>query len=285
MSNRAAATLVLLVGICCARDSSAHQFWVQPSEFWLRPPAELSVSLQVGDANSRQESPIPPRRVSRFEAIGPSGDSVDLRAGAARLDKSGAYVIALETDTGAYSRQSAARFNEYLETEGLTPALEYRTRTHQLHVDGFERYSRTAKSIVLVGRHNRQAQRHVTQPLGLKLEIVPQASPYADPQPTRLPLRVLYQGHPLAGALVKLLNLDQDLTGANQTVTDGAGMASFSMPTRGNWLVSVVWTRRLEDSADADYETTFASLTFGFPGEALAKTQRSPRDRKQLEKF
>jgi len=43
-------------------------------------------------------------------------------------------------------------------------------------------------------------------------------------------------------------------------VTDDAGMASFSMPTRGSWLVSVVWTRRLDDAADADYETTFSSL-------------------------
>lgn len=276
MSNRAAA-LALLIGICCARDAGAHEFWVQPREFWLPPPAELSVSLQVGDSHSRQESPIPPHRITRFEAIAPTGDSVDMRAGSARLDKPGAYLVALETDTDGYSRQSAARFNEYLEAEGLTPALEYRMRTHQMHVDGFERYSRTAKSIVLVGRHNRQAQRHVTQPLGLKLEIVPQVSPYAEPQPVRLPLRVLYQGRPLPGALVKLMNLEQDLTGANQTLTDDAGMASFSMPTRGKWLVSVVWTRRLADGADADYETTFASLTFGFPAAMAVRSAHTAR--------
>jgi len=266
MSNRAA-VLVLLIGICLARDGAAHEFWVQPGEFWLAPPAALSVTLQVGDSRSRQESPIPPQRITRFEAIGPTGAAVDMRGGSARLEKPGAYLVALETDTGAYSRQSAARFNEYLEAEGLTPALQYRTRTHQMHVDGFERYSRTAKSIVLVGRHSRQAQRHVTQPLGFKLEIVPQVSPYAEPQPAQLPVRVLYEGRPLTGALVKLMNLEQDLTGANQTLTDDAGMASFSMPTHGKWLVSVVWTRRLADGDDADYETTFASLTFGFPGE------------------
>ena len=275
MSSRAA--LTLLIWICCARGAVAHEFWVQPREFWLPPPAELSVSLQVGDSRTRQESPIPPQRITRFEALGPTGASVDMRAGSARLDKAGAYLVALETDAGGYSRQSAARFNDYLEAEGLTPALEYRLRTHQMHVDGFERYRRAAKSIVLVGRHNRQAQRHVTQPLGLKLEIVPQVSPYAEPQPVRLPLRVLYEGRPLTGALVKLMNLEQDLTGANQTLTDDAGMASFSMPTRGKWLVSVVWTRLLAEDADADYETTFASLTFGFPEETRAKTPRSPR--------
>jgi uncharacterized GH25 family protein len=248
---------------------------VQPDAFWLTPPAALSVSLQVGDRSSRQQSPIPPQRITRFDAIGPKGDSVDLRSGAARLDQSGAYLVALETDNAAHSRQSAARFNEYLEWEGLTPALEYRTRTHQMHVDGFERYSRAAKSLVLVGRHNRLAQRHVTQPLGLKLVIVPQVSPYADPQPARFPVRVLYEGRPLAGALVKLMNLAEDLTGANENVTDAAGIATFSMPTHGTWLVSVVWTRRLDDAADADYDTTFSSLTFGFSEEILAKAPRN----------
>ena len=284
MSTRAAA-LMLLIGVCCEHDAAAHEFWVQPAQFWLTPPAALSVTLQVGDSRSRQQSPIPPQRITRFEAIGPKGDSVDMRSGAPRLDKSGAYLVALETDNAAHSRQSAVRFNEYLASEGLTAALDYRQRTHQMHVDGFERYSRAAKSIVLVGRHNRHAQRHVTQPLGLKLEIVPQVSPYAEPLPARLPLRVLYEGRPLAGALVKLMNLAQDLTGANQSVTDDAGIASFSMPTKGSWLVSVVWTRRLEDASDADYETTFSSLTFGFPEEILAKTPRSPRAEMQFEKF
>ena len=280
MSIRATA-LIVLIGICSVRDAAAHEFWLQPHEFWLVPRAELSVTLQVGDSNSRQESPIPPRRITRFDAIGPTGDSVDMRNGTARLDEPGAYLLALETDAAAHSHQSAARFNEYLESEGLTPALAYRRRTHQMHVDGFERYSRTAKSIVLVGRHNRQAQSHVLQPLGLKLEIVPQVSPYADPQPARFPVRILYEGRPLAGALVKLINLEQDLAGANLSSSDDAGIASFSMPTRGSWLVSVVWTRRLENAADADYETTFASLTFGFPMAARsARTVRSDASRR-----
>ena len=89
---------------------------------------------------------------------GRRGDALDVRASLAAtvkrdlvLDAPGTYVLALATDNRAYSRQSAERFNAYLETEGLTPALEHRARTHQMHVDGFERYSRAAKSIVLVG--------------------------------------------------------------------------------------------------------------------------------------
>ena len=49
MIDRATA-LLLLISVCFARDAAAHEFWVQPDEFWLTPPAALSVTLQVGDA-------------------------------------------------------------------------------------------------------------------------------------------------------------------------------------------------------------------------------------------
>ena len=218
--------LVLLLALCLSRDAAAHAFWVQPDDFWLNPRAVLSWTLQVGDAFSRQPSPIPAHRITRFEAM---------------------------------------RFNAYLEAEGLTPALEHRARTHRMHADGFERYSRVAKSIVLVGARNGHVPDRVLRPFGLRLEIVPEVSPYAMPRPAQFPVRVLYGGEPLRGASVKLMNLDQQLAIEDEQRTNGAGVAIFSMPRGGSWLVSVVWTRPLTDASDADYETTFSSLTFGVP--------------------
>jgi uncharacterized GH25 family protein len=263
MSRRTA--LVLLLGLSLARDGIAHAFWVQPSDFWLSPGAALSLTLQVGDAFSRQPSTIPSQRITRFEAIGPSGDARDARSGTVRVCEPGAYLLALETDNHAYSHQPAIRFNEYLEAEGLTPALQHRARTHQVHVDGFERYSRAAKSIVVVGPRGSPGHEPVSRPLGLRLEIVPQVSPYAMPRPAHFPVRVLYEGRALPGALVKLMNLDRDLAIADQRRTDSAGLASFTMPRSGNWLMNVVWTKRLANAPDADYDTTFSSLTFGVP--------------------
>ena len=174
-------------------------------------------------------------------------------------------MVVLETDNRAYSHQSVMRFNDYIEAEGLTPAIEHRERTHRMHVDGFERYSRAAKSIVAVGPRNRQASEQMVRPFGLRLEIVPVSNPYATPRPAQFPVRVLYNGQPLAGALVKLMNLDQALAVADQQRTSVTGVATFSMPQGGSWLMSVVWTRPLTDANDADYETTFSSLTFGVP--------------------
>jgi uncharacterized GH25 family protein len=263
------AALLLLLGLGIACDGSAHEFWVQPGAFSIAPRTPLPLSLQVGDGALRQLSPIPLHRITRFDAVGASGNPIDLRATLAAtakrdvaFDVPGTYVLTLGTDNRAYSHQSAERFNAYLEMEGLTPALEQRSNAHQMHADGFERYSRAAKSIVLVGPRGLQSQAHVTRPAGLPLEIVPVVSPYGEPRPVRFPVRILYEGRALSGALVKLIALDQELTVIDARRSDTTGVATFAMPDRGSWLVSVAWTKPLAN-ADADFETIFASLTFG----------------------
>jgi uncharacterized GH25 family protein len=265
------AALLILIGLGIARAGHAHEFWVQPAEFQIAPGAVLSLALQVGDAGARQRSPIPLHRITRFDALGPSGDALDVRASLAAtakrdvvFDAPGTYVLALATDNRAYSRQSAERFNAYLETEGLTAAIEHRTRTQQMHVDGFERYSRAAKSIVLVGVSGVQSQPHVTKPVGLPLEIVPVVNPYSEPRPASFAVRILYDGQVLPGALVKLINLERDLAPVDARRSDKLGLVTFTMPQTGSWLVSVAWTKRLENPSEADFETVFASLTFGF---------------------
>ena len=211
----------------------------------------------------------------RFQAIDPNGAVTDLRArlrlggpledGDFALQTPGAHVIALQTDDRAQTHLPALRFNDYLKVEGLRPALEQRTRLHRMDRDASENYSRCAKSILQVGAAGAGSQAQVTRPLGMPLEIVPERSPYAEPRSARLPVRILYQGRPLAGALVKLTRLEDDAMPFETHLTDGAGRASFSMPASGTWLLNVIWTRIQPSSAETDFETTFSSLSFGFP--------------------
>ena len=99
----------------------------------------------------------------------------------------------------------------------------------------------------------------------LPLEIVPEESPYATPRSETLPVRVIYAGHPLAGALVKLTDLKQDASPLEVHMTDQHGRATFTMPSSGTWLLNVIWTKAPPTTDDADFETIFSSLSFGFP--------------------
>ncbi|WP_244624350.1 DUF4198 domain-containing protein [Sphingomonas sp. So64.6b] len=265
--------LGLAAALTCTTSVAAHDFWVQPNAFWLRPGAAMPVTLQVGHGPLRQRSPIPLRRITRFAAITPAGSAIDLRASLhpGGADDStigfrnpGTYMLVLETDTTAQSHLPAIRYNDYLKVEGLTPALTLRARTGRTGTDGSENYGRIAKAIVQVGPPG-GSQAQVTKPLGLALEIVPEISPYAMPRSALLPVRVIYHGRPLAGALIKLTDLDHDEAPFETHRTDAAGRARFAMPRRGSWLINVIWTRPLPAARETDFETVFSSLSFGFP--------------------
>jgi hypothetical protein len=264
-----------LITVCGASPVLAHDFWVQPNTYWMPSAAITTMTLQVGHGPSRQRSPIPSRRIMRFEAIGPDGIATDLRGrlrlggvaadGDVALRKPGAHVIVFQTDNRAQSHLPSLRFNDYLRVEGLTPALDHRIRAGQMDRDGSENYSRCAKSILQVGPANTNSQTRVTTALGLPLEIVPERNPYAKPRSPILPVRILYRGRPLAGALVKMTRLEDDAAPLESHLTDRAGRATFAMPSSGTWLLNVIWTRVQPGSAETDYETTFSSLSFGFP--------------------
>lgn len=258
--------------ICGPRIALAHEFWIQPERFHLPVAASTPMTLQVGTGTERQRSQLPPRRVLRFDATTSAGEIQDLRPvltlgapdadGALSFSRPGAYVVTLRSDAAAQSHLSAARFNAYAREEGLTPALDARAARGLQATDASERYSRQTKALVQVGDGGDPAV--VTRPVDLDLEIVPEVSPYVSPRPAVLPVRVLYEGRPLAGALVKLTDLAHDAAPLEQHRTDGEGRAGFAMPRGGAWMMDVVWTKPLTDEG-VDFETVFSSLSFGFP--------------------
>lgn len=246
--------------------ATAHDFWLQPERYLLTAGVATPLTLQVGHGSDRRRSPIRKDRVLGFVAA--SQDArLDLMGslhprdpdedGQLRLGETGLHVLMLWTDHRAESRLSAARFNDYLDAEGITPALEARRREGLMGRDGAERYGRVAKTLVRVGEGG---GRMPLTPLGAPLEIVPEADPWSDP--TRLPVRVYWQGRPLAGALIKLTDLARDDEPVSEIRTDAAGRARFFLPRQSRWMLGVVWTRPLPPTAEVDFETTFSSLSF-----------------------
>ena len=209
----------------------------------------------------------------RFEAIAVDGQRTDLRSrlhmggpggdATISLPRPGTWVLALETDYRAESHLPAIRYNDYLRVEGLTPALDLRARTGKTEADGSENYARHAKLLMQVGPLDQRRQATVVKPVGMALEIVPERSPFALPRAAALPVRILYHGRPLAGALVKLTDLAHDAEPIEMQRSDASGRAVFAMPGRGSWLINVIWTRPQPRARLNDFETDFSSLSFG----------------------
>lgn len=264
--------LLLTALVALAWPAQAHDFWVQPRSFRLAAPGALPTTIQIGHGDDREAWDVKPERIVRFAAVGPAG-VVDLRPRvrpgardqALALNTPGLHVLTFESNS-IPNELPAVRFNDYLTEEGLTPALQLRERSRRMQAPGRELYSRRAKALVQVGPPGTRPQPHVTAPLGLTLEIVPERNPYALRPGEPLPVRVFYQGRPLAGALVKLTDLGRDEKPLEARRTDASGRALFRPRRDGIWLLNVVWTRPLAGDPRADFDTVFSSLTFGYPG-------------------
>ncbi len=272
LSKRATTTCMLLLFMGGADAAAAHDFWVQPTRYWIPPNSSVPTSLQVGHGKDRVRWDSDIRRITAFRSIGPDGVKdrrSDLRAGAMQQDHpvrfgpAGAYVLFLTTDFAA-SELPGLRFTDYAKVEGLTAALAERERTRTTDRPGRELYTRRAKVLVQVGPASPMDSQAVTRPVGLSLEIVPEVNPYLPNAGASLPVRILFEGKPLAGATVKLNNLDFDFRPIEIMTSDAAGRAVFKMPKSGTWQLNVIWAKPIK-SGKADFETTFSSLTFGFP--------------------
>jgi uncharacterized GH25 family protein len=159
-----------------------------------------------------------------------------------------------------------AQFNVYLEEEGLDGPLAERRRS-AASTPGRERYRRCAKTW-LAGQDVARA----TGVVGMPLEIVPLEIPGAG---AVLRARILLGGRPLPGALVKAWRAPFGAGGALTDAaardsvgsvwhgrTDARGEVSVPLAAGGEWLVSVVQMVPCPDPAEADWESTWASLTF-----------------------
>ena len=211
MGQRRSALLLGLLVCSPASYIEAHDFWLQPSEYWINSDTLDSMTLQVGHGPFRQRSPIPLRRITRFQQLPLTAWPLTCISGFGSVRVSRMVTFGLMTRdicTSPANRQRCAdaptrhSIQRLSQVEGLTPALDQRARLQRMDADGSERYSRCAKSIVQVGPPAAGLQGQITKPVGLPLEIVPEANPYGAKRSATLPVRVLYAGHALAGALV-----------------------------------------------------------------------------------
>jgi uncharacterized GH25 family protein len=259
------------LSVLAALPAAAHDFWLQPDNFRVTPGGTTAMSLQVGHGKDRQKSLMAKDRVLRFDSISGVGRldrKRELRLGDANTNSvltfkaPGLHVLAFETN-GTYSELPAIRFNDYLKAEGLTPAITQRVNTRATDKPGREIYSRRAKALVQAGAYSPKDDALVTKPVGLTLEIVPQANPYAPDFKGKLPVRILYMGKPLARATVMLNNLDFDSRPVEKILSDAQGLAVFDLPRTGSWQFNVIWTRPISQGK-ADFDTVFSSLTLGY---------------------
>lgn len=261
--------------LCLALPGSAlraHDFWIEPSSFHPAPGARVAVRLKVGQQLKGDPMPRDPQRIERFAAIGPAGETPvpgvpgTEPAGFISFRQPGLYLLVYDSDRETVDLD-ADKFEKYLAEEGLEAVSAQRAKRGQSRAGARDAYSRCAKSLLRIGDGPGNG---FDRALGLELELIPEADPTILPPGSELPVRLLYRGKPLAGALVAALQRD-DPTGKVSARSDAKGRVRLRLGRPGMWLVKAVHMIPPSAGVDADWESLWASLTFEMPFEVPGK--------------
>ncbi len=247
----------------------AHNFWIEPSTFTPAPGQRLAVRLRVGVELKGDPVPRDPALMKRFIAAGPAGDATvpgvpnTEPAGFEAFAAPGLYTIVYDSGRSSVELE-AAKFEEYLQQEGLEKISTLRARQGKSGAGVKEVFSRCAKAFLNVG--NGGSGPGYDRVFNQRLELVAEKNPYTLAGGGELPVRLLYEGKPLAGALVMALQRDRpEKIDKIMARTDARGRVTLKLDRPGFWLVKAVHMIPAPADAGADWESFWASLTFALP--------------------
>jgi len=243
----------------------AQDFYLLPERFVLKPGEEFELAIHNGDFFPGSEFSIPPEKLSRARlstgvALRDWQDLGDrtvarLRAPAAKSS----FYAAVETVPLARELE-ADDFEAYLADEGANDTLQWRSRQGETRRPGRESIRRSAKALLAVG----EPGAGFDHPVGHPLEIVPLRNPALLKPGDELPVRVLFRGAALRGALINVRWLYGDGRMGSMAAgpTDARGQTVVIMEAAGQWKLHTLRLVRRLDRREADWDTYSASLTF-----------------------
>ncbi len=265
---------LLAAALLAATPAAAHDLWIEPSTYHPAAGAAVALRLRVGQNFVGEPLPRYDALVERFVMASADGDRAiegqngDEPAGRIAIPSAGVHLVGYRSNN-SYVSQDPQKFEDYLKEEGLERIVAFRASRGESQKPSRELFARCAKALLSSGAAARAGFDRV---LGFTLEIVPEKDPEGWQPGRHLPFRLLYEGKPLAGALVVALPQrapEKKLSGN----TDQAGRVALTLPYAGVWLVKAVHMIAA-DGRKADWQSLWASLTFEIPERSLVKSGR-----------
>ncbi len=303
MTRRTAFAGLLL--LCAwAGVATAHDFFLMPDDAAPAVGDTFDLAMHISGVFPGPATNWRKEQVKEFFLVDAAGRA-DLKAAPlgglptqARLNlrRPGLTAIALTTSP-AYIALPAKEFQTYLKDEAHADILEMRSKMKANKSPGRERYSRFVKVLVVAGTSaavpataaapgsaaapSSMPRDPALAPLGLTLEIIPEASPVGLQPGTPMPVRVLFEGLPYAGGrLCAAYAADPGAAGGDRKdrerkaskkdegdydwcgALDADGRASVPVPSAGWYLLRTTKMRALAGDGKADWASYWGSLTF-----------------------
>jgi uncharacterized GH25 family protein len=260
--------ITLLLFLFCVISVSAHEFWLQPDKFIYKKGETVNIKFRAGE-NFQGENWNSNRSKINFLSLyshtgktglaslisANNGDSLQLT-----LREEGTAMV-VYSGLNSYIELEAAKFNAYLEEDGLKDAIEYRKQHNETDSIGREYYQRSVKTILQVGNTFNSVSRLTTD---LPLDIIPLNNPHNMQANMLFMCRLLFDKKALTNQLVKVWRRENGKTIKEELLTDQHGLIRFKIKKFGTWMVSTVKMIRLENDSRAQWQSYWASCTWGY---------------------
>ena len=281
--------LALLVCLSTALSANAHEFWINPAPNPLQVGETARLTLEVGEYFRGDVLPFVGAQTVALRAYSADGvrdlaPILSLRATlpvlSLSLSTAGTQMVIFDSQPSIISLP-ADTFHAYLHEEGMDFIKAMRVAAGTATEPGRERYRRYVKTLM---RANAAAPPGSAAQLappaandmtyavrtGQRLELVPLSDPLALSPGDALGIQLLFDGAPLAGALVKAWNkggpapsqVREGQTVVIRAITSANGQATFNLPYAGPWMVSVVHMVPAVGVKDIDWDSMWGNLSF-----------------------
>lgn len=269
MTLRHAAAALCAVLAFLGGTAHAHEFWMLPDRFQVRTGEPLNLSMHVGEYFEGERVGLSRPFITRLWRL--SGDAtMDLGAqlstapaGSVRVNAAARGTLVFAADTATrYVELPAGQFHAYLREEGLDFIIAARQKAGLSDLPGRERFRRHVKTLV---RGAGPADAGALKTTGQRLEILPTTDPFAAAAGARLGFQILWEGKPLADALVKFWQRRDSQLLIVRARANEQGRVTLTPPWAGVWMASVVHMVTATDTPEVDWDSHWANLSFELP--------------------
>ena len=265
---------MLVMLLIASRLVVAHDLWLVPSAFRIAPGARVAVMMNTGDTFPISEGAVKPERIERAALISADSSTV-LATFRTESNSTVVDVIAPREDGGAIvevvlkpiaTKQPRASFDEFVKHEGLDAIAAQLARASERRPEERRTYAKFAKTLLRVGSGKGAAKLYQKR-LAHRLEIVADADPFSLRPGETLPVRLLFDGKPLAGARIVIgstataTSTQSNMPGVR---TDSQGHADLQLDKTGSvHYIHALHMIPATGKSGVEWESFWATLTFG----------------------
>ncbi len=248
----------------------AHEFWLQPQKYVFNNGETANIKFNVGEDFTGENWASNNSKINYLIHTTPSNKQIDIAGLVSdkkgdsiklKLNEEGTHMI-IYNSKNSFIKLEPAKFNAYLKEDGIINTLNYRKKNNELAINGKEYYQRSVKTILQVGN---TITTNCLQPTALPLDIVPEINPYQQKNFTRTyKFKVLFKGQVLKNQLIKVWFNTHGKRTVHNYYTDRKGSIDF-LGNTSEYMVSTVFMEKNTSDSVAQWQSYWASVTFGFP--------------------